>query len=150
MKSGDAGGLNVIYNEEGYPILNKDEKLLSESKGEFANPTGTLDPWTGRLYITNKRLIFIGREMFLPSGGILAAQVVQVANKIIRAKANEQNKVRLYAEIFHTELKKVKKGLLGRYILYLEILNKKYKVTVTPFKREFKQVMMQQYAAIKK
>jgi hypothetical protein len=105
MQFGDIEGKNIIYNDDGSPILQKDEKVICEfhtkcginyiNKGSVIGKK-VLVKGKGTIFLTNKRFIHI-RFPRNKTSNILLRIVIPLIYDIIK---NEETKVMIRKKIF--------------------------------------------------
>ncbi|UCE74178.1 MAG: hypothetical protein JSV56_00355, partial [Methanomassiliicoccales archaeon] len=128
-------------------IYKENEELLSESYGQvyFYYFREFDEPWKGTLYLTNKRLVFVGHV--INPYPIVSMRFHILYRAIADTYYATEKKFIRFAEIYHSEPFQVIKIRDG-YYLYFKFKKKLCIVIVIPFNIQFKDKLQKEYARI--
>ena len=143
VRIGREEGFNIIFNENGEPILRQGEKMITSAEGYF-DPIFRGDlkmVLAGRIYLTSSRIIFIGSTSWvgaLPDQGFnLLTVAVSTIENISYITEEKERRYYRYAEIRREEIKKVKWTLTREIAVQLDWTPVKFTSKDMEFKEAF-------------
>ncbi|UCE74179.1 MAG: hypothetical protein JSV56_00360 [Methanomassiliicoccales archaeon] len=143
LRIGREDGLYTICDKNKALILKENEELLSESYGEvnFYYFRGFSEPCEDHLYLTNKRLVFVGNVRIPIDNNYITTLFISSAEVYYRTR----KKLIRFAEIYHSEPFQVRKTKEGYYLYFKRKL---YIIRVKPKNKGFKGVLENMYKNI--
>ncbi len=156
MLLGDKKGFNRIYNKAGQPLLRTEEQLEYEAEGtwkgyyikkgfKYVNQYKT---YRGRFYVTDYRLLFIGKRKKLGQRAVLAVSGVGKVTNVgkFQAAREKLSDYRDFFELKYFEIKKIQSTPIAVRITGKDAANK-YRVETT---KKIEDPLQREYSAWKK